>query len=120
MAANPPDVRDAVECHYKGNSAIEEQLSRSPSSLVALARESGNCSGSTVRLAKVLNLIIDEAVRSHASDIHIEPEQDRVRVRYRIDGTLQDMMSLPNTVHRAIISRIKILADMNIARASSP
>jgi len=59
-------------------------------------------------------------VRAHSSDIHIEPEEDRVRVRYRIDGTLQDMMSLPVTVHRAVISRIKILADMNIADHHRP
>ena len=71
-------------------------------------------------LAHALNLIIEEAVRAHSSDIHIEPEEDRVRVRYRIDGTLHDMMSLPLSVHRAIISRIKILADMNIADHHHP
>ena len=71
-------------------------------------------------LAQALTLIVEEAVRSHSSDIHIEPEDDRVRVRYRIDGALHDMMSLPLTVHRAIISRIKILADMNIADHHRP
>ncbi|MBE9482953.1 MAG: type II/IV secretion system protein, partial [Chloroflexi bacterium] len=52
--------------------------------------------------------------------IHIEPEEDRLRIRYRIDGTLQDMMSLPMTIHPALISRIKILSDMNIADRHRP
>ncbi|UCE97211.1 MAG: type II/IV secretion system protein, partial [Dehalococcoidia bacterium] len=55
------------------------------------------------------------AVKARASDIHLEPEESRLRVRYRIDGTLQDMMSLPMDIHAAIISRIKILSNLNIA-----
>ena len=66
-------------------------------------------------LAQALSLIIEEAVKTRASDIHLEPEENRLRVRYRIDGILHEMMSLPLTINRAIISRIKILSDMNIA-----
>jgi len=66
-------------------------------------------------LVKALNLIIDEAVKARSSDIHLEPDETRLRIRYRIDGTLQDMISLPLNIHSALISRIKILADMNIA-----
>jgi type II secretory ATPase GspE/PulE/Tfp pilus assembly ATPase PilB-like protein len=66
-------------------------------------------------LVQALNLLIDEAVKARASDIHIEPGEERVRIRYRIDGTLQDTMSLPLSIHRALISRIKILGQMNIA-----
>jgi type II secretory ATPase GspE/PulE/Tfp pilus assembly ATPase PilB-like protein len=66
-------------------------------------------------LVQALNLIVEEAVKARASDIHIEPQEDRVRIRYRIDGSLQDMMSVPLAAHRALISRIKILGGMNIA-----
>jgi general secretion pathway protein E len=66
-------------------------------------------------LVQALKLIIDEAVKARASDIHIEPQEARLRVRYRIDGTLQDMMSLPLDIHSALISRVKILSQLNIA-----
>lgn len=115
MTANPREVREAVDFNYKGNSALAEQLSQISIPLDAVDESMAIDAAVDAPLAQALNLIVEEAVRAHASDVHIEPEEDRVRVRYRIDGTLQDMMSLPITVHRAIISRIKILADMNIA-----
>jgi len=67
-----------------------------------------------------LTLIIEEAVKTRTSDIHLEPEENRLRVRYRIDGILHEMMSLPLSINRALISRIKILSDMNIADHMRP
>jgi general secretion pathway protein E len=115
LAASAQEVRDAIDFNYKAYSAIEEQISR----VSAPAEESDEklviSAATETPLVQALNLIIDEAVKARASDIHIEPEEDRVRVRYRIDGTLQDTMSLPLNVNRALISRIKILGEMNIA-----
>ena len=71
-------------------------------------------------LAQALTLIIEEAVKTRTSDIHLEPEENRLRVRYRIDGILHEMMSLPLSINRALISRIKILSDMNIADHMRP
>lgn len=65
-------------------------------------------------IAKIVSTILDYAVTSRASDVHIEPLEDRVRVRYRIDGILYDKLSLPKSVQEAVISRIKILAEMKI------
>lgn len=65
-------------------------------------------------IAKIVATILEYAVTSRASDVHIEPQVDRVRVRYRIDGILYDKLSLPKTVQEAVISRIKILSDMKI------
>jgi general secretion pathway protein E len=65
-------------------------------------------------VANALHLIIDEATKSRASDIHIEPEEKRLRIRYRIDGVLQEVMALPLKIHAALTSRIKIMAGMNI------
>lgn len=65
-------------------------------------------------IAKIVSTILEYAVTSRASDIHIEPQEDRVRVRYRIDGILYDRLSLPKVVQEAVISRIKILAEMKI------
>lgn len=65
-------------------------------------------------IAKIVSTILEYAVTSRASDVHIEPQEDRVRVRYRIDGILYDRLSLPKTVKEALISRIKILSEMKI------
>jgi len=108
-------VRNAIDLNYKGYGEIEKQVSSIAIPADALDDRLAVDAAIDAPLAQALNLIIEEGVRSRSSDIHIEPEEDRVRVRYRIDGTLHDMMSLPLSIHRAIISRIKILADMNIA-----
>jgi len=71
-------------------------------------------------IAHQLDKILDEAVTARASDIHIEPDETSVRIRYRIDGILHPVSSLPLTVHTGLISRIKILSDMNIADHRRP
>ncbi len=65
-----------------------------------------------VRLA---NLIVRQAIREKASDIHIQPEANRVRIRYRIDGILHDVMTVPKKVQAPLCSRIKVMADLDIA-----
>ncbi|MCK4697308.1 MAG: Flp pilus assembly complex ATPase component TadA, partial [Dehalococcoidia bacterium] len=115
VVASAKDVREAIDFSYKSYGEIEKQISSIFIPADALDDSLAIDAAVDAPLAQALDLIIEEAVKARSSDIHIEPEEDRVRVRYRIDGTLQDMMSLPLNIHRAIISRIKILADMNIA-----
>jgi len=71
-------------------------------------------------IAHQLDKMLDEAVKARASDVHIEPDDNRLRIRYRIDGILHEVASLPLTVHHGLISRIKILSDMNIADHRRP
>ncbi len=71
-------------------------------------------------VAKIVNSILEFAIKGRASDIHIEPEENRVRVRYRIDGILYEKLSLPKTIQDSIISRIKILAGMKIDEKRIP
>lgn len=71
-------------------------------------------------IAKIVSTILEYAVTSRASDVHIEPQEDRVRVRYRIDGILYDKLSLPKNVQDAVISRIKILSEMKIDEHRTP
>ena len=71
-------------------------------------------------VVKLVNSIIEFAIRANSSDIHIEPMEDRVRVRIRIDGVLQEIMSNPVAARDAIITRIKILSGMNIAEKRIP
>lgn len=71
-------------------------------------------------VVRLVNNIIETGVRSKASDIHIEPFSDRIRVRMRVDGVLLEMMKLDIRTHNAIVSRIKIVSDLNIAERRIP
>ncbi len=76
--------------------------------------------GEEAPIVKLTNLIIVQAVRDRASDIHIEPEEKMVRVRYRIDGVLHRVVSLPKFLQMPITSRIKIMSDLDIAERRLP
>ena len=115
IAAGVKEIREAIDFNYKGYGEIEKQISHISISGGTLDDKLSFDTNVDTPLVQALNLIIDEAVKARASDIHIEPQERRVRVRYRIDGTLQDMMSLPLDIHSALVSRVKILANMNIA-----
>lgn len=71
-------------------------------------------------IAKIVSTVLEFAIKARASDVHIEPEDGRTRVRYRIDGVLQEKLVLPRTVHDAVISRIKILSGMKIDEKRLP
>ena len=71
-------------------------------------------------IIKLVNLLITRAVEGMASDIHVEPFEDELKVRYRIDGVLHDVESIPKKLQAAIVSRIKIMAKLNIAERRLP
>lgn len=71
-------------------------------------------------VVKLVNYIIQKAVADRASDIHIEPQEKDVRVRYRVDGVLHEVMRSPKAVQAAMLSRFKIMADMDIAESRKP
>ncbi len=71
-------------------------------------------------IAKIVSTLLEFAMRSRASDIHIEPEEGKTRVRYRIDGIMHEKLILPKTVHEALVSRIKILSGMKIDEKRLP
>ena len=69
---------------------------------------------------KLVNLTLHQAIQDRASDVHIEPFENHTRIRYRIDGVLHEASSPPKRLHPAIVSRVKILADLNIAERRLP
>lgn len=71
-------------------------------------------------IAQTVNLLLEYAIRSHASDVHIEPREEYLQVRYRIDGILKEVNRLPNNVMGALTSRIKILANLKIDERRVP
>ncbi len=98
-------------------SALEEVQSVNPEESVA---KEGT---EIIREAPVSNIVkqlLEYAIKSRASDIHIEPQEDRVIVRYRIDGILQEKILLPRGVHEALISRVKILSVLKIDEKRLP
>ena len=82
--------------------------------------EDGDSDDSNAPIVRLVQLMITEAVQLRASDIHVEPFEDRVRIRYRIDGVLHERDRLPKRQLGAIISRIKILSDIDIAEKRRP
>lgn len=76
--------------------------------------------GEQAPIIRMVNLIIKEALKQRASDIHIEPMEDTVRVRYRIDGVLQDVMNLPKQNQNPVLVRIKIMSRLDITATRTP
>ena len=75
-------------------------------------------SGSSV--IKMVSTIIEGAVNSGATDVHLDPQEPEMRVRYRIDGILHDVMSIPENIQSAVVSRIKIISDLDITESRHP
>ncbi len=71
-------------------------------------------------IVRLVNLLITHAINSHSSDIHIEPMENIIRIRFRIDGELYEQLSIPKSAHAAIITRLKIMGDMDIAEKRLP
>lgn len=65
-------------------------------------------------VARIVSTILEYAVKIKASDVHIEPEEDKTRIRYRVDGVLQEKLTIPKRVHQSVIARIKILSNLKI------
>ena len=107
------EIREAIDRNYKAFGEIEKQFGDAPSPKVEERVSAEAIAEAPV--VRALDLLINEAVKNRASDVHIEPQEDRLRVRYRIDGVLHDTMSLPLSAHAPLISRLKIMANMNIA-----
>lgn len=122
VPATQDEVLEAIDFNYRSYEEIEKQISS-----ISILSDSGKAekqlnieTTAEAPVAQALRLIVDEAVKSRASDVHLEPDEDKLRVRFRIDGTLHNMFSLPLTTMTPIISRIKIMANMNIAEHHRP
>ena len=118
--ASDEEIQDAIDFNYKAYDEIEKHISNIPLPSGATDRQIDLDSVTNTPIAQALTLMIDEAVKARASDIHLQPQEDKLRVRYRIDGTLHDMLSLPLATATPLCSRIKILANMNIAEHHRP
>ncbi|HEY40838.1 MAG TPA: Flp pilus assembly complex ATPase component TadA [Dehalococcoidia bacterium] len=115
----PSDIERAIDINYRSSGEIEKQVSQFSKPLDEEVDITSKVIAKTP-IAQSLDLLIQQAVRDRASDVHLEPNEKNLRVRYRIDGILQEMFSLPLNAHVPLLSRIKILAEMNIAEQRRP
>lgn len=121
IAATANDIKESIDFNYRAFGEIASQLGTvDMSNEEKPAEELEIEAADDSPVARALNLIVEEAAKSHASDIHIEPEEDKIRIRYRIDGILHEVLSLPPAIHLSLLSRIKILSGMNIADHRRP
>ncbi|MDO8491600.1 MAG: GspE/PulE family protein [Dehalococcoidia bacterium] len=119
----PSDIREFIDHSYKVSSQIEQQISSIPKQAPkpnAVSRRVATDLAADTPVVRAVDMIVEQAVKDRASDVHIEAQEDRLRIRYRIDGILHDAMSLPLSVHLSLVSRVKILAGMNIADRRRP
>lgn len=125
MAATPSDISYAIEKYY-GNaqsaklaeSFSQERMEKDKK--LKGDKEESNEEVDNSPIVLLVNKIIEQAVNERASDIHIEALEDQVRVRYRIDGAMQEVMRYPKDLQSAIVARIKIVSGMNISEKRAP
>ncbi len=111
-AANVFVIDDIIDEEGLEDFTLIESITEDISNLEEIAGQSP--------VVKLVNYLLYNAVQENASDIHIEPDERRLRVRYRVDGNLYEKMSPPYQMHSALVSRIKIMAELDIAQRRLP
>ncbi|TET53438.1 MAG: type II/IV secretion system protein [Anaerolineales bacterium] len=115
------DIDDTLDMCYRARTEIQrqiEQIAPTPPTLRDVTLTPEVIAESPV--TKVVELVLGQAVRDRASDVHIIPDRGKLRVRYRVDGILHDSLNAPLSVHGPLVSRIKVMAGMNIAERRRP
>ncbi len=128
VVSNPRDVKEKLEEVYSSASELENLLKDTGVPELEVAKEQQEeididellqATGDT-SVIKVVNILLVQAVQEGASDVHIEPFEKEIKVRYRIDGVLYDRTAPPKQMGPAIVSRIKIMANLDIAERRLP
>ncbi|OGK08293.1 hypothetical protein A2767_04305 [Candidatus Roizmanbacteria bacterium RIFCSPHIGHO2_01_FULL_35_10] len=116
------DIKKTIDLAYSQGLTpeIKEALKEVQSTQTVKVQPSAGTVIKDAPISKIVNTILEFAVKSRASDVHIEPEETKIRVRYRVDGILQDKLILPSGIHDAIVSRIKILSQLKIDEKRIP
>ena len=122
VVATAADVEQAIRKYGQLDQSVEDIATEAAS-----AHEDTSATAAKVEAAveeapivRLVNLLITQAVTDRASDIHIEPSEGDIRIRYRIDGVLHEVMRSPKNIQNSLISRLKVMADINIAERRVP
>jgi type IV pilus assembly protein PilB len=118
------EVMKAIDRFYGGTSTMEEAVKEADVQGYGVMPEDQVIDlqrvGDDTPMIKLVNTVITQAVREGASDIHIEPDAEVLRIRYRVDGILREVMTPPRNLQAGVVSRIKIMADLDIAEKRVP
>jgi type IV pilus assembly protein PilB len=118
------EVQRALDGSYRTAGAIEQQVQAFTTSAFGQRAEEvvqqPGAASAEAPVVQIVNLLITQSLRDRASDVHIEPQDGHIRIRFRIDGALHDITNLPASMGPALSSRVKIMAGMNIVERRRP
>lgn len=124
FAATPSEVETAININYEQGLSGEVTAALKENTPAAENAVDNSNIQTEIKaeapVARIVSKILEFAIKSRASDIHIEPSEDKTRVRYRIDGILSEKLIVPKNIHESLISRIKILSDLKIDEKRVP
>ena len=130
VATTRTELIHAIDIHYSASDSIAEilvkDLSKEKSEVEVVVEKEGSDAATlrkeseTPPVIRMVNLMISDAVKSRASDLHMEPQERRLLIRNRVDGLLNNVMELPKWIQGSIVSRVKIMARMDIAEKRTP
>lgn len=125
VVATESSVIEAIKRYCRGEADMAEMMDSVAGGMdveeaADEAEEDDDGTRDKAPIVKLVNLILTEAVRNSANDVHIEPQDQDIRIRFRIDGVLHEKMRSPKKVQAGVISRIKLLAGMDIAERRVP
>ncbi|MGH2692749.1 MAG: GspE/PulE family protein, partial [Actinomycetota bacterium] len=122
VVATAGDIEAAIRKYGSFDQSVEEIATEASSQADdgAVDLEELGAAVEDAPIVKLVNMLINQAVSDRASDIHIEPAERDVRIRYRIDGVLHEVMRSPKNIQNGLLSRLKVMADINIAERRVP
>ena len=124
VVATAEAVTAAINKYHRKDSEAEHVSAEASASSAPVMTTTGSAAIKEVRedapIVRLVNLLISQAITDRASDIHVEPTGKDVRIRYRIDGVLHEVMRSPRNIQNGMISRLKVMADINIAERRIP
>jgi len=118
VMASEADIRHAIEQFYSVSDLVEKSVNRLNKDEYVYSSDIETSEDAPV--INIVNSLISQSIRTGASDIHLEPLEDGLRVRFRVDGVLREITSFPKHTQGAIISRVKIISNMDIAEKRVP
>jgi type IV pilus assembly protein PilB len=114
------DVQVAHDTHYRVLSSVDDDVLQIWADAEPEHDDDEHGDVADAPIIQLVNKIVAQAIRDRASDIHVEPTEGRIRIRYRVDGALREVLSLPSSVGPELVSRIKIMAEMDIVERRRP
>jgi type IV pilus assembly protein PilB len=119
VLVDPKDLATAIDRYHRADDELSD-LQHELSEQGGTGEDAAVVEDEDAPIVRFVNLLISQAIQDRASDIHIEPGEAELRVRYRIDGVLKEVQAAPTSVQAGVISRLKVMAELDIAERRRP